>query len=107
MIFIIVKRGVFFFFLMCLTTILLYFLGAVQQFSDAALHMLLSIAGFLGLFLGINGAFGIVLEFWFLFNKGNYHVFLNIALFFLLGSFGLLVAAITFFIQALMGGYAA
>ena len=84
---------------------LLYFLGAFQQVTDAALNMLLSIAGFLGLFLGINGAFGIIMEFWFLFKKENYRIFLNVILFFILGLFGLLVAAFTFFIQALMGGY--
>ena len=105
MIFIIVKRGIIFFFLMCVILIFLYILGAFQQFSDASLHMLLRLTGFFGLFLGINGAFGIILEIWFFFRKENYHIFFNIILFFIFGSFGILVAVITFFIQAMTGGY--
>ena len=106
MIFIIVKRSILFIFLICLTTLSLYFIGAFQQFTDAALTMLLQIAGFSGLLLGIYGAFGIIMEFWFLFKKENYRIVLNIVLFFILGIFGLLVAVFAFFIQALMGGYA-
>ena len=105
LIFIIVKRGAIFFFLMCLMLIFLYILGAFQQFTDAALLMLLRLAGFFGLFLGMNGAFGIILEIWFFFRKENFHILFNIILFFLFGSFGIVVAVFTFFIQALTGGY--
>ena len=103
-IFSVVKRGAFFFFLMCSAAVFLYILGTFQQFTDLTQRRLLRLAGFFGLFLSLNSLYGILMDFWFFFRKGRYRVLSDICLYAFLGLFGSLAAALTLFINVLAGG---
>jgi hypothetical protein len=99
-----VKRTVFFFFIMCVLTVFLYGIGTVREFMDATQEILLRLAAVFGFLLAVGSVYGIGMDLWFILYKGKYRFFLGIGAYALLGIFGILVAAAATFIVVISGG---
>jgi hypothetical protein len=99
-----VKRTVFFFFIMCVLTVFLYGIGTVREFMDATQEILLRLAAIFGFLLAVGSVYGIGMDLWFILYKGKYRFFLGIGGYAVLGIFGILVAAAATFIVVISGG---
>jgi hypothetical protein len=67
LIFLLVKRGVSFFFLMDLLTVFLYAAGTAQEFTDPTQVLLLRLSVLFGLLLGCGAVYGITLNLYYFF----------------------------------------
>ena len=99
-----VKRTVFFFFIMCVLTVFLYGIGTVREFMDATQALLLRLAAVFGFLLAVGSVYGIGVDLWFILYKGKYRYFLGIGAYALLVIFGIIVAAAATFIVVISGG---
>jgi hypothetical protein len=69
LIFLLVKRGVSFFFLMDILTVFLYAAGTAQEFTDPTQVLLLRLSVLFGLLLGCGALYGIILNVYFFFTR--------------------------------------
>jgi hypothetical protein len=99
-----VKRTVFFFFIMCVLTVFLYGIGTVREFMDTTQEVLLRLAAVFGFLLAVGAVYGIGVDLWFILYKGKYRFFLGVGGYAALGIFGILVAAAATFIVVISGG---
>ncbi|MDR2093938.1 MAG: hypothetical protein LBP76_00265 [Treponema sp.] len=101
---VLVKRTVFFFFVMCILSIFLYGIGTDQDFTDISLLLLLRIAVIMGLFLGVGSIYGLALNLWLVFRRHKFRYLLGAGGYMLLGIFGAAVAVLGLFIITVAGG---
>jgi hypothetical protein len=113
-----VRRGVIFFALMGLFSVLLYGLGTRQEFTDPTQFMLIRLSIVFGLLLSCGAVCGFVLNFAFSFRfrflkiikpyahprSGRFHFFRNLWFYISLTILGLLIALGMAFILTITGG---
>jgi nitrate/nitrite transporter NarK len=101
---ILVKRTVFFFFILCFLTVFLYGIGTAQEFMDISQIFLLRMAVFLGFFQAVGSLYGLILDLWFVLHDRKYRFLTGAVLYGILGVLGILVAAAGTFIDVAAGG---
>jgi hypothetical protein len=105
----VVKRAVFFFFVICILTFLLYGIGTSQGFMDTTQFELLRLSIIFGLLLGVGSLYGIILN-CVLFVRvtdarpGAARFAGGLGAYILMGLFGIIVAAVAALIQVVAEG---
>jgi nitrate/nitrite transporter NarK len=101
---ILVKRTVFFFFILCVLTVFLYGIGTAQEFMDITQMFLLRVSVVLGLFQAVGSIYGLLLDLWFIFHDRKYRFLKDALMYSVLGILGVFVAAAGTFIVVVSGG---
>ena len=99
-----VNRIVILFFLLCLLTAFLYFLGTGQGFMTSTQYMLLRLTSFFGLFLALSSVFGFIVDFIYFAKKKKIRYLVSMFCYFLSGIIGGTTALTAFFIIIVSAG---
>lgn len=93
-----------FFFLLCLLSVFLYFLGTYQGFMDTTQVLLLRMTFVFGILLAVSSVFGFFVDLSFLIRKKKIRYLFSILLYFTLAGIGGSVAISAFFIIVVSAG---
>jgi hypothetical protein len=99
-----IKRTAIFFFSLSVLTAFLYVIGTAQEFMDRTQLLLLRLSIILGLCLAMDSLCGVVLNFWFLFQRRKIRFLGSLGFYFVTGAFGAAMSTAAAFIIVTSGG---